>query len=109
MIQKGMVSSVLNSGAIVMATPYNGGTVSVPLAVPFFLNGALPVNTPIVYAVFPDNTGIVLSRMDGYGTAGSEIIAVPEGDTIKISAPNIVVPVGDTIGINTVADTGGSE
>jgi hypothetical protein len=109
MIQKGMVSSVLNGGATVTATPYNGGTVSVPLAVPFFLVGVLPVNTPIVYTVFPDNTGVVLTRMDGHGAGGSGIIAVPEGDAIKIAGPSIVVePVGDTIAIKTATDTGGS-
>lgn len=66
MIYKGMVSAVLNGGETVTATPHNG-IVSAPLTVPFFLIGALPVNTPIVYAVFPDNTGIVLARMDGRG------------------------------------------
>lgn len=109
MIYKGMISAVLNDGTTVTATPYTGGTVSVPLTVPFFLVGALPVNTPIVYAVFPDNTGVVLTRMDGHGTGGSGIIAVPEGDAIKISAPGIVIePVGDAIAIKTAADTGGS-
>lgn len=108
MFQKGLVSAVLDGGAYVTATPYVGGTVSVPLTVPFFLLGALPVNTPIFYAVFPDNTGIVLTRMDGYGTSGSGIVAVPEGDAIKISAPGIVVdPVDDTISIKSTAGAGG--
>lgn len=109
MIQKGKVSAILNAGAAVTATPYTGGTVSVPLAVPFFLIGALSVNTPISYALFPDNTGVVLTRMDGLGVGGSGIIAVPEGDAIKILAPGIAVePVGDTIAIKSAADAGGS-
>lgn len=65
MVHKGKVSTVLNGGKSVTATPYAGGTVTAPLTVPFFLIGALPVGTPIAYVVFEDNTGIVLSRMDG--------------------------------------------
>ena len=65
MIHKGKVSSVLDGGKVVTATPYSGGTVTAPLAVPFFLLNALPVGTPIVYVTFDDRTGVVLSRMDG--------------------------------------------
>lgn len=65
MVQKGKVSTVLNGGKAVTVTPYAGSTVTAPLTVPFFLVGALPVSTPVAYVVFDDNTGIVLSRMDG--------------------------------------------
>lgn len=65
MIHKGQISAVLNGGTYVTVAPYSGGTVTFPLVVPFFLIGALPVNTPVVYATFDDNTGIVLSRADG--------------------------------------------
>lgn len=65
MIQKGKVSTVLNNGKAITATPYASGTVTAPLTVPFFLIGALPIGTPIAYAIFDDNTGVVLSRMDG--------------------------------------------
>ena len=65
MIHKGKVSSVLSGGKTVTATPYSGGTVTTPLAVPFFLIDALSVGTPIVYVTFDDGTGVVLSRMDG--------------------------------------------
>lgn len=65
MVLKGKVSTIENGGRSITATPYTGGTVTAPLTVPFFLFGALPVGTPIAYAVFEDNTGIVLSRMDG--------------------------------------------
>jgi hypothetical protein len=59
------VSTVLNGGKAVTVTPYAGSTVTAPLTVPFFLVGVLPVGTPVAYVVFDDNTGIVLSRMDG--------------------------------------------
>lgn len=65
MVLKGKVSSVLDGGKAVTATPYSGGTVTAPLTVPFFLIDALTVGTPIVYVVFDDNTGVVLCRMDG--------------------------------------------
>lgn len=65
MIQKGKVSTIMNGGKSITATPYAGGTVTAPLTVPFFLIDALPVGTPIAYVVFEDNTGVVLSRMDG--------------------------------------------
>lgn len=65
MVHKGKVSTILDDGKAITATPYAGGTVSAPLTVPFFLIGALPVGTPIAYVAFADNTGVVLSRMDG--------------------------------------------
>lgn len=65
MVHKGKVSTILDGGKSVTATPYAGGTVSAPLTVPFFLIDALPVGTPIAYVVFEDNTGVVLSRIDG--------------------------------------------
>ena len=67
MIQKGKVTAVLNGGRSVTITPYGGNTVTAPLTVPFFLIGALTVGTPVVFVYFNDNTGIVLSRMDGEG------------------------------------------
>ena len=65
MVSKGKVSSVSADGKTVTVVPYGGGFVTAPLTVPFFLIGATPVNTPVAYATFSDNTGIVLSRMDG--------------------------------------------
>ena len=65
MVQKGKISAVLSGGKAVTVTPYVGSVVTAPITVPFFLVGALPVGTPVAYAVFDDGTGIVLSRMDG--------------------------------------------
>lgn len=65
MIQKGKVSAVLDGGRSVTITPYAGGTVTTPVTVPAFLVGFVPVGTPVAFVVFEDNTGIVLSRMDG--------------------------------------------
>lgn len=65
MVQKGKVSAVLDGGNMVTVTPYAGGTVTFPITVPVFLVGVLPIGTPVAYVVFDDNSGIVLSRMDG--------------------------------------------
>ena len=67
MIQKGKITAVLDGGKAVTVTPYGGSTVTAPITVPFFLVGALPVGTAVVFVHFTDNTGIVLSRMDGEG------------------------------------------
>ena len=64
-INKGKVSRVTNGGKSVSVTPYVGGSVTPEITVPFFLIGALPVNTPVAFVLFDDGTGVVLSRMDG--------------------------------------------
>lgn len=74
MVKKGKVSTVSADGKTVMVTPYSGGIVTAPLVVPFFLIGALPINTPVVYTTFDDNTGIVLSRADGDWNHGLQTI-----------------------------------
>ena len=82
MVEKGKVSTVLDGGKSVTATPYSGGTVTTPLAVPTELIGYLSVNTPIVYVTFEDGTGIVLCRVDG--KSGVSITAYSDGDAIVI-------------------------
>lgn len=101
MVLKGRISSVLDGGKLVTVAPYGGGVVTIPLAVPFFLYGLLPVNTVVVYVVFEDNTGLILGRLDGFGhiddnngdngsisisSAGDAIIFAETGDTKTISA-----------------------
>ena len=65
MINKGTVSAILEGGKKISAKPYVGESVTVALAVPYFLEGCLEVGMPVVYATFDDNTGIVIARMDG--------------------------------------------
>ena len=65
MIQKGKITAVLDGGKSVTVTPYGGNTVTGAITVPYFLIDALPVGTSVVFVDFEDNTGIVLSRMDG--------------------------------------------
>lgn len=66
MIDKGMVSTVSADGKTATVVPaFSGSSVTFPLVVPFFLSGSLAVKMPVVYATFPDNTGVILARMDG--------------------------------------------
>ena len=73
-VNKGKVSNILDGGKAVAVTPYLGGTVTPALTVPYDLIGALPINTPVVYVLFEDGTGIILTRMDGQSNynAGGE-------------------------------------
>ena len=64
-ISKGIVSAIVDDGNKVAVKPYIGEIVTFDLVVPFFLVGCLKVGTPVVYTTFDDNTGIVISRMDG--------------------------------------------
>lgn len=65
MVKKGRISTLADDGKTATVTPYSGGIVSSPLVIPFFLIGALPIGTPVIYSVFEDNTGIILARADG--------------------------------------------
>lgn len=85
MIQKGLISSIAADGLTAVVTPYNSGTVSHTLVIPALLIGALEVNTAVVYTFFPDNTGIIIARMDGKsGGSDGSITAYSDGDAIVI-------------------------
>lgn len=73
-IEKGVILSLSNpdtngnnSKASVMSTTADG-TATLPLSIPWWLRGSmgdLSKGTEVVYALFDDATGIILSRMDG--------------------------------------------
>ena len=73
-IEKGVILSLSvadsngnNSKASVQSTTANG-TSTLPLTIPWYLRGSmgnLSKGTEVVYAVFDDATGLILSRMDG--------------------------------------------
>lgn len=65
MVNKGTVSALYEGGKFASVKPYAGEIVTVRLVVPFFLLESLEVGTPVIYASFDDNTGVVLARMDG--------------------------------------------
>ena len=66
MTEKGRISAILEGGRKVTVIPsFSGDVVSHELVVPFFLFGCLKVQMEVAYCSFPDNTGVVLARMDG--------------------------------------------
>ncbi len=66
MINKGFISSIDETQKTAVVIPQEAsGNVTFPLVVPYFLLECLQVNMPVVYATFPDNTGIILARLDG--------------------------------------------
>lgn len=87
MLRQGKISAIIDDGARVTVTPHCGGMVSPPLVVPAALIGALPVDTHVIYNVFPDNSGIVISRADGAvnsDAVGGAIEVTEDGDAIII-------------------------
>lgn len=63
-IDKGIISTVSGSTATVVPS-FSDAPVSVDLVIPFFLVRCLEVGMEVVYVQWPDNTGLVLARMDG--------------------------------------------
>ena len=87
MVMKGRISAILDRGDRVTVAPYGGGVVTVPLAVPTYLRGFLPVNTIVVYVVFEDNTGLILGRLDGFAnisTGSGSVNMTADGENIVI-------------------------
>ena len=86
MISIGKVSSVSDCGKMVTVTPYTGELVTSWLVVPFHLVGLLAVGDSVIYAMFPDSTGIILHKDDGSGKSGMRISAKIENNILKIVA-----------------------
>lgn len=65
-IDKGTISSLKNGGTEAEVIPGAAkAAVSVPLIVPESLKNKLTAGTEVIYAMFEDNTGIILCRADG--------------------------------------------
>lgn len=63
-IEKGTISSVNGSKAAVVPS-FSDAPVTAELTVPFYLVRCLEVGMEVVYAMFEDNTGLILGRLDG--------------------------------------------
>lgn len=69
MVDKGKISALKDGGTTAEVIPsQSSAAVTTTLTVPQLLQGNLSVNTEVVYAVFDDNTGIILDRLDGKNT-----------------------------------------
>ena len=61
MVDKGKISALKDGGTTAEVIPsQSSSAVTTTLTVPQLLQGNLSVNTEVVYAVFEDNTGIIL-------------------------------------------------
>ena len=64
-VNKGEISAIISITRATVVPAFSDDPVTVELVVPWFLWDCLEVGMQVVYAQFPDNTGIILSRMDG--------------------------------------------
>lgn len=71
MIGKGKISHIVGDKAVVIPG-HTSNAVTFPLVVPENIKGSLKANDPVLYAMFDDNTGIVICRMDG--TSISQVV-----------------------------------
>ena len=67
-IDKGVVVTLVNTSTA-RVIPYGPETVSYDVTIPVGLRGYLQKGTPVVYATFADQTGIILGRADGEGAS----------------------------------------
>lgn len=86
MVSIGKISSISDGGKMATVTPYTGGIVTAGLVVPFHLVDVLTVGDPVIYAMFPDSSGIILHKDDGSGKSGMRISAKIENNILKIVA-----------------------
>lgn len=63
-IEKGEISSLSETTATVIPS-FSADPVSAKLVIPFYLLRCLEVGMQVCYAMFEDNSGIILGRMDG--------------------------------------------
>ena len=67
-IDKGVVVTLVNTSTA-RVIPYGPEAVSYDVTIPVGLRGYLQKGTPVVYATFADQTGIILGRADGEGAS----------------------------------------
>lgn len=64
-IMKGKVSAVMSKTKATVVPMFSDSPVSIELVIPWYLWECLAVDMEVIYSQFPDNTGIILGRMDG--------------------------------------------
>lgn len=95
-VNKGKISVITDLTHATVIPMFSDTPVSVELVIPFFLKECLTPGMDVVYTQFPDNTGIIIARMDGEWNHkiwdGVEIstgdIEIIDGDIITASVPS---------------------
>ena len=100
-IQKGKISTIEgpedengNSTRARVIPDRAGGIVTKPLVIAQQLRGSavnLTKGTEVVFTVFPDQTGIILSLADGSASYGHQIIPVTQDEYDAIEAAGAIV------------------
>lgn len=89
-VGKGKISAVSGETQATIVPLFSAAPVSAQLTVPFFLAGCLNVGMEVVYAQFPDNTGVILARMDGeWSHKVDGGVEVPTGNVSISSGLNV--------------------
>ena len=100
---KGKISAVLDKTHATVVPLFSDTPVTSSLVIPFFLWECLKVGMEVAYAQFPDNTGVILARMDGEWNhkvwkdpQGNCAVRVMTGD-VEVVEGNGIVTAGDLI------------
>ena len=64
-VNKGKISAIEDETHATVVPSFSDSPVTAKLVIPFFLVRCLKPEMEVVYAQFPDNTGVILARMDG--------------------------------------------
>lgn len=64
-VNKGKISTIEDEHHATVIPSFSDSPVTAKLVIPFFLIRCLKVDMEVVYSMFPDNTGVILARMDG--------------------------------------------
>lgn len=95
-VNKGKISAVVDKTHATVVPAFSDTPVTTELVIPFFLWECLEPDMDVIYTQFPDNTGMIVARMDGEWNHriwdGVEIVTkdvkVTEGN-IKVAAGNV--------------------
>ena len=64
-VNKGKISTIEDEEHETVIPSFSDTPVTIKLIIPFFLKRCLETDMEVVYAQFPDNTGVILARLDG--------------------------------------------
>ena len=64
-VNKGKIWPIEDEEHATVIPSFSDTPVTIKLIIPFFLKRCLETDMEVVYAQFPDNTGVILARLDG--------------------------------------------
>lgn len=98
-LNKGQISVVIDKTHATVVPAFSDTPVTTELIIPWSLWECLEVGMDVVYAQFPDNTGVILGRMDGEWSHklwqdpnGSNAVEAVTGD-VKITSGDMITSV----------------